>query len=107
VLLGERQDCVAEGIDQLDDCEGGLVHLLRVDDGIAVADQVANLHGRREMRSQLRGQHAFVGQECEVITQAGNRPPTLVGDDMRTNMDGFLPPLGQAARRVVSAERAG
>src|SRR5664279_2417535 len=80
----------AERIDQRPDLDCRLVHLLRIHGHVAVTNQIAHLHGRRELASHAAWQHASVRQKHEVIAQAGNRAPPLVSDDVRTNVDGVL-----------------
>ena len=83
VALGESQDGAAEWVDQRRKLARGCLHFGGVHLRVAVAHQILQLHPRGKTTSQIGGQDALLGQQGEMVAQAGNRPPTLVSDDVR------------------------
>src|SRR5260221_1546004 len=63
------------------------MELVRIDLGISVPDQVANLDGGGKLLRERWRQDPLAGQDREMIAQARHWPPSLIRDHVRAEID--------------------
>ena len=88
--LGKAQDRVAERIDKSREGDRGFGHHFRIHVGVATPNQVPHLYRGGKLNRQLCRQDTLACHDDEVVAQTSNRSPALIGDDVRTRVDGFL-----------------